>query len=46
MRIRKEDIDKPISPEDLDAALEKCKKTCDDVEVEKYQKWMDKHGSY
>ncbi len=46
MRIRKEEIDKPISQADLDAALERCKKTCDDVEVENYAKWMEKHGSY
>ena len=46
MRIRKEDIDKPIAQLDLDEALERCKKTCDDVEVANYVKWMEKHGSY
>ena len=35
MRLKKEDIDKPISQADLEAALERCKKTCDDVEVQK-----------
>ena len=36
MRLKKEDIDKPISQADLDAALERCKKTSDDVEVQRY----------
>ena len=35
MRLRKEDIDKPISQADLDAALQRCKKTSDDVEVQR-----------
>ena len=40
MRLRKEDIDKPISQADLDAALQRCKKTSDDVEV---QRWVQVH---
>ena len=36
MRLKKEDIDKPISQADLDAAYQRCKKTVDDVEVQRY----------
>eukprot|EP00095_Tigriopus_kingsejongensis_P011569 snap_masked-scaffold1091_size63258-processed-gene-0.4 protein:Tk11569 transcript:snap_masked-scaffold1091_size63258-processed-gene-0.4-mRNA-1 annotation:"aaa atpase" len=45
-QIKKEDIDKPISQEDFKDALERCKNTCSDIEVARYDEWMAKHGSY
>ena len=46
MQISREDVDKPITQQDLESAVERCKKTSTDTEVEKYVKWMENHGSY
>ena len=45
-QIKKEDIDKPLTKEDFDAALERCKRTSTEDECSKYEVWMEKHGSF
>ena len=43
--INRDEIDKPITNEDFRDALDRCKKTVSDVEVCRYDEWMEKHGS-
>ena len=42
----KEEIDKPVTRMDIRMAMERCKKTCAESEVGKYEQWMEEHGSY
>ena len=44
-QIKREEIDKPITMEDFEAAMARCKKTSSEIEVKKYEEWMEKHGS-
>lgn len=43
--LSKNDLDKPITAEDFDESIERCKKSCSDIEVGRYKSWIDKHGS-
>lgn len=45
-QIKQEEIDKPITQDDFKDALERCKNTCSDIEISRYEEWMSKHGSY
>lgn len=45
-QMKPEDIDKPISKEDFEEALIRCKKTCSEAQSTKYEKWMEQFGSF
>jgi katanin p60 ATPase-containing subunit A1 len=43
--IKKEDIDLPVTTEDFEEALSRCKKSVSVNEVSKYEMWMREFGS-
>ncbi len=45
-RLRKEEIDKPITRADFGAAAARCKRTSSGAQIVRYEEWMDKHGSF
>lgn len=45
-QMTKDEIDKPITMEDLETAKSRCKHTCSPAQCEKYEKWIEKHGSF
>ncbi|KAL5275486.1 hypothetical protein ACFFRR_001386 [Megaselia abdita] len=44
--IRKEDVDLPITLVDFEDALSRTKKTVSEVDVVKFEKWMEDYGSF
>ena len=43
--LSREEVDKPISNEDLKDAAQRCKRTCSEEDRRKYREWMEKYGS-
>lgn len=44
--IRKEDVDLPITLADFEDSMTRTKKTVSEVDVVKFEKWMEEYGSY
>lgn len=44
-KIKKEDVDLPVTTEDFDEALSRCKKSVSLSDVSKYESWMEEFGS-
>ncbi len=45
-RLRREEIDKPITREDFVEAAARSRKTCSDMQCRRYEEWMEQHGSF
>lgn len=44
-RIKKEDVDLPVTTEDFEEALSRCRKSVSLSDVSKYETWMEEFGS-
>ena len=44
-RIKKEDVDLPVTMDDFEEALSRCKKSVSLNDVSKYESWMEEFGS-
>ena len=44
-KIKKEEVDLPVTMNDFEEALTKCKKSVSVNDVTKYEAWMDEFGS-
>lgn len=44
-RIKKEDIDLPVTVNDFNEALSRCRKSVSPTDIAKYQTWMEQYGS-
>ncbi|XP_025198750.1 katanin p60 ATPase-containing subunit A1-like isoform X1 [Melanaphis sacchari] len=44
--IKRADIDLPVTVQDFDEAIERCRKTVTSQDIEKYQSWIDEFGSF
>ena len=45
-KIRKEEVDLPITTQDFEEALAKCRRSVSPQDIARYQTWMDEFGSY
>lgn len=43
-RLKRAELEAPVSKEDLFAATEKTKRTVTDADISRYNNWMQKHG--
>lgn len=43
-RLKRSELEAPVSKEDLEAASEKTRRTVTQADVAKYTTWMQKHG--
>jgi len=44
--IKRADIDLPVTVQDFNEAIERCRKTVTGQDIEKYQTWIDEFGSF
>lgn len=44
-QIRREDVDLPVTTQDFREAIARTRKSVSDVDVAKFEKWMNEHGS-
>ncbi|XP_060852189.1 katanin p60 ATPase-containing subunit A1-like isoform X3 [Rhopalosiphum padi] len=44
--IKRADIDLPVTVQDFNEAIERCRKTVTSQDIEKYQSWIDEFGSF
>ncbi|VVC30331.1 Hypothetical protein CINCED_3A012802 [Cinara cedri] len=44
--IKRADIDLPVTVQDFNEAIERCRKTVTGQDIEKYQSWIDEFGSF
>lgn len=43
-KMKKSDVDLPVTSADFEEALSKCKKSVSDSDEAKYQNWIDEYG--
>ena len=45
MQLPKEELDLPVTVQDFTEAVERCKKSVSQEDLEKYEKWISEFGS-
>ena len=44
--MKREDLEKPVTLEDFDDAIERCQRSVGNMDLSKYERWIKEYGSY
>ena len=44
--MKREDLEKPVTLQDFDDAIERCQRSVGNMDVSKYERWIKEYGSY